>query len=80
MSKRYWQIQVYVPFWGEDKVAYYVGTSEHKMHEFAQEITRNVAAEWWDDSCGMNEEDYFEWFCYKFKEISYESYRENCGY
>ena len=80
MSKRYWLIKIYTPFWGEDKIAYYVGTSENKMHEFAQEITGNIAAEWWDDGCGMSEDDYFECFNYISEEISYESYRENCGY
>ena len=77
---RYWRIKAYTPFCGEEKYAYYSGTSEDKMHKFAQEVTEDNANEWWDDSCGMEEDEYLEECGYGFEEISYETFREECGY
>lgn len=79
--ERYWRITAYTPFCGEDQIAYYNGTSEEKMHKFAQEVTDDNAYEWWDpETCGMDEEEYREGCFYNFEEISYETYREECGY
>ena len=78
--KRFWRIKAYTPFCGEEAIAYYSGTSEEYMHRFAQELTEDNAAEWWDTSCGMDEEEYLEECGYGFEEISYETFREECGY
>lgn len=78
--KRYWHITSYTPFCGEEKIAYYSGTSEDKMHKFAQEVAEDNANDWWDDNCGMDEDEYLEECGYGFEEISYETFREECGY
>lgn len=81
---RYWRITAYTPFCGEDKIAYYSGTDEAKMHKFAEEVTEDNAAEWWDSSIeedyGMDEAEYLGECGYGFEEISYETFREECGY
>ena len=50
------------------------------MYKFVQEVTEDNANEQWDDSCGMDEEEYYEECGYGFEEISYETFREECGY
>lgn len=82
--KRFWRITAYTPFCGEEKIAYYSGTSEAKMHKFAQEVTEDNANEWWDSTIeedyGMDEVEYYGECGYGFEEISYETFREECGY
>lgn len=82
--KRYWRITVYTPYCGEDRTAYYAGTNEDNMHNFAQEVCDENAMEWCDEETnemyGYDEESYMGECGYTYEEISYEEYRENCGY
>lgn len=54
------------------------------MHKFAQEVTEDNANEWWDSTIeedyGMDEVEYYGECGYGFEEISYETFREECGY
>ena len=36
--------------------------------------------EWFDEDCGLLEEEVLEECEYTLKEITYEQYREECGY
>lgn len=80
MPKNFWKITAYVPWPTPVAVAYYSGMNEGKMHAFAAEFLEDNVAEWYDDSCGITEEEFLEECDYSCEQIFYEEFRDNCGY
>lgn len=82
--RRFWRITSYTPFCSEERIDYYTGTDENAMHKFAEECAQDNAYEWSDASIYENyditEDEYLADSDYRFEEISYEAFREECGY
>jgi hypothetical protein len=80
LPKRFWKVTAYVPWPTPVATGYYCGKHREKMLEFAAEFLEDTVAEWYDDCCGMTEEEFLEECDFSYEEISYEEFRDHCGY
>lgn len=79
MEIKYYCITCETPFVGEEN-DYYIATNNQKeLDTFVAECIYENGNEWWDDSCGMDEEEYFEGCDVKcVEEITAEEFYEAC--
>lgn len=82
MARKFWKITAYIPYSTPVATTYYAScdNNEEKIHNYAAEFLMDTLNEWFDEDCGLLEEEVLEESGYTLKEITYEQYREECGY
>lgn len=82
MIKKYYRITAKTPYCGETQDYYIITEDYHKVLEFASDCVDDNANEWYDDEAA-EEYDWDDYLadCYcDIEEITYEEYRDECGY
>lgn len=79
METKYYCITCETPFVGEEN-DYYIATNDQKeLDAFVAECIYENGNEWWDEDCGMSEEEYYEGCDVKsIVEITAEEFYEAC--
>ena len=75
---KYYEIESYTPYCGEESYDYFATDNEKELHKFAQRCCEENALEWIDDEY-LNPEDeeaYFAECGYNIKEIDYLTWKE----
>ena len=76
---RYYRITCETPFVGEENDYYIATDSQKELDAFVSECIYENGMEWWDEDCGMDEEEYYEDCDVKrIEEITAEEFYEAC--
>lgn len=76
---KYYKITCETPFVGEEN-DYYIATADQKeLDKFVSECVYENGNEWWDEDCGMDEDEYYAACDVKvIEEITREEFLEAC--
>lgn len=79
MGTKYYCITCETPFVGEENDYYIATDDQNELDAFVKDCIYENGNEWWDESCGMDEEEYFEGCNVKsIVEITAEEFYEAC--
>ena len=80
---KYFEVELYTPFCGEQTYIYLKGESEEELEDIAAEAAYENALEWSSfeelEDYGYSPEDYYDECGYRIREITKEEYYEYGG-
>ena len=79
MGIKYYRVTCETPFVGEENDYYIATDDKNELEAFVTDCIYENGNEWWDEDCGMDEEEYYEGCDVKcVKEITAEEFYEAC--
>ena len=76
---KYYRITCETPFVGEENDYYIATDNEKELDKFVSECIYENGNEWWEEDCGMDEEEYYARCDVKsMEEITAEEFYEAC--